>query len=104
MWNAEEPVTPERPDLIFVSGSLNATPLAEREGILARLLEHQSRLGIIANFWRYDPRLPKESSDIPLFDSSPEETLGRIDPTVFKRILRADYLWHDYTLGAVRWP
>ena len=103
-WDGAKPIGAASPDFVLASGSFNATPTAKRDEIYRRLLHDGSRLGVVANFPRSDPRLPKDPPGTIITNTSPEEILGQVDPLKFRRIMRADYLWHDFTVGAARWP
>lgn len=99
-WQALEPVTDWPIDLVLVSGSFNATEPGNRNRTIQRMLI-QARVGCVMNFLRETDRVPYHDSANVV--TTPAEILTLFDPALFRLVVRADYMPHDFTVGAVRW-
>jgi SAM-dependent methyltransferase len=99
-WDGVGALAPERFDLIVFSGAFATTSMQRRIRLYRGLLE-QARIGVVGNFLTHTPTVADYGRDMILMD--PAEALGAIDRTRFRVQLRADYLRHDFTIGAVRW-
>jgi len=61
----------------------------------------QSRVGVVGNFLTHAPGVADYGDAMILMEI--EEALPAVDRAEFRVQVRADYLPHDFTLGAVRW-
>jgi hypothetical protein len=101
-WNGVSPLDVEDGvDLFFVSGAFGATEPTTRNRFLLRMLNEHAKIGVVSNFLRKTDRVDNYDSEAVL--TSPEEITSLLDPAVFRFVLRADYLWNDFTVGIVRW-
>lgn len=98
-WDGSEPLVEEGADLIVFSGTL-ATSRMERRIPMFRSLLEQARVGVVGNFLTWTPVVADWGGAIPM---EPKEALAAVDHHKFRVQLRADYLRHDFTVGAIRW-
>lgn len=87
-------------DIVLASGTFGITASGARSRLFGGLLK-EARKGVIVNFLR-------ESKSVKYYDPDSvtariDEMLGLIDQDEFRVIVRADYMAHDFTIGAVRW-
>lgn len=99
-WDGTGPLAPEPFDVIVFSGAFATTTIERRLRIYRRLLE-EARVGVVGNFLAFTPTVADYGDGMILME--PEQALAAIDRTRFRVQLRADYLRHDFTVGAVRW-
>jgi SAM-dependent methyltransferase len=99
-WNGEGRVVDEPVDLIIFSGAFATTRMDRRLAMYGSLLG-QARVGVIGNFLTSAPGVEDYGEEMLLMD--PEEALRVVDRAVFRVQVRADYLPHDFTVGAIRW-
>lgn len=99
-WDGEGPLAPERFDVIVFSGAFATTTIARRTRIYRGLLE-QARIGVVGNFLTHAPTVADYGPGMILME--PAQALRVIDRSRFAVRLRADYLRHDFTIGAIRW-
>jgi hypothetical protein len=88
-------------DIFFVSGAFGATEPARRNRFLMRMLTEHARLGVVTNFLRETDRISDYGAEAVLTD--PSEVVRLLDPSVFRFLVRGDYLWNDFTVGISRW-
>lgn len=87
-------------DIVLASGTFGITASSARSRLFGGLLK-AARKGVVMNFL-------KESKLVKYYDPDSvtakiDEMLGLIDQDVFRVIVRADYMAHDFTIGAIRW-
>jgi SAM-dependent methyltransferase len=99
-WDGEGPLAPEPFDVIVFSGAFATTSMERRLWLYRRLLE-EARVGVVGNFLARSPTVADYGEGMILME--PEQALAVIDRARFRVQLRADYLRHDFTVGAVRW-
>lgn len=99
-WDGTGPLAPEPFDVVVFSGAFATTTIERRLRLFRRLLE-EARVGVVGNFLAYTPTVADYGEGMILME--PEQALAAIDRTRFRVQLRADYLRHDFTVGAVRW-
>ncbi len=93
-------LTKESIDLVVFSGPFATTAPDVRSRYLKDFLEH-THYGMVGNFLTYNKRVEKYEDGCVL--TSVKDVLDLIDTSVFKVVLRADYMPHDFTVSAVRW-
>lgn len=86
--------------MIVFSGAFPTTAMDRRLRLYRRLLE-EARVGVVGNFLARSPTVEDYGEGMILME--PEQALAVIDRTRFRVQLRADYLRHDFTVGAIRW-
>lgn len=96
-WDGSEIVAPF--DVCVVSGAFNLTRPTRRNRIVRRLLA-QAKVGVVMNFLQDTDRVDFDDDNVL---TTPAEICALIDATEFKLLARADYMPHDFTVGAVRW-
>jgi SAM-dependent methyltransferase len=99
-WNGDQNILDEPVDLIVFSGTLATTSHDRRIGMYASLLG-QARVGVVGNWVTYTPGVIYDGEGtIPM---KHEDAFRVVDRAEFRVQVRADYLRHDFTIGAVRW-
>ena len=99
-WNGVGRVVDEPVDVIVFSGTFATTCIDRRLAMYGSLLA-QARVGVVGNFLTSASGVKDYGEGMVLMD--PEEALRVVDRAVFRVQIRADYLPHDFTVGAIRW-
>lgn len=99
-WNGEGRVVDDDIDLIVFSGTFATTSIERRTAMLRALLD-QARVGVAGNYLCWTPGVRDWGEAMILVE--PADALAAIDRHRFRVQLRADYLPHDFTVGAIRW-
>ena len=99
-WNGVGRIVDEPVDVIVFSGTFATTCIDRRLAMYGSLLA-QARVGVVGNFLTSTPGVKDYGEGMVLMD--PEEALRVVDRAVFRVQIRADYLPHDFTVGAIRW-
>ena len=96
----DQDILDEPVDLVVFSGTLATTRHDRRIGMYASLLR-QARVGVVGNWVTYTPGVIYDGEGtIPM---KHEDAFRVVDRTEFRVQVRADYLRHDFTIGAIRW-
>ena len=98
-WDGRGTIVDEPVDVILFSGVFMTTAMDRRLAMLREMLE-QARVGVVGNFLTWKPGVDDWGPGTILME--PAEALSAIDRHAFRFQLRADYLPHDFTIGAVR--
>ncbi len=101
LWDGTGPLLSEPADLIVFSGTMNTTRLELRLAMFRQLLQ-QAKVGVVGNFLMSSgiAKKPFAPESILL---EPDRCLREVDRDQFRVQLRADYLPHCFTVGAIRW-
>jgi SAM-dependent methyltransferase len=99
-WSGDGRVVDAEADLIVFSGAFETTRIDRRIAMYRSLLA-QARVGVVGNFLTFTPSVREWGDGSILMD--PVEALGAVDRADFRVQIRADYLPHDFTIGAIRW-
>lgn len=98
-WDGAGRIVEDEVDLVVWSGTFAATR-PERRRVMVPLLLEQAQVGVVGNFLTWTPGVDDWQG---MVLTDPEDVLRLVDRAAFRVQLRADYLPHDFTLGAMRW-